>query len=251
MIISHNKKFVFLRTGKTASSSMEVYLSQFCNENDTITTLGTFASEDEDEFKKKHGLPGAQNYILKKRSFGIKNFLNFNFYNNVHVNSHDPIHKVLKSEIGSKIKNYFFFCLIRNPFDWIVRSFWWYLYLKKKRDINWINEVSQKEIIENFKIFINYESQKYFDKQKDIVTNKYINIKIFKYEQFDENIKAIKKKLNIDKEKISISDIRFKKLKIEREILIDNEDEKKIIEYGKFFFENYYRELTLPSRYRK
>ena len=152
------------------------------------------------------------------------------------MNSHDPIHKVLKSEIGSKIKNYFFFCLIRNPFDWIVRSFWWYLYLKKKRDINWINEVSQKEIIENFKIFINYESQKYFDKQKDIVTNKYINIKIFKYEQFDENIKAIKKKLNIDKEKISISDIRFKKLKIEREILIDNEDEKKIIEYGKFFF---------------
>ena len=57
--------------------------------------------------------------------------------------------------------------------------------------------------------------------------------------------------LNIDKEKISISDIRFKKLKIEREILIDNEDEKKIIEYGKFFFENYYKELTLPSRYRK
>ena len=56
MIISHNKKFVFLRTGKTASSSMEVYLSQFCNENDTITTLGTFASEDEDEFKKKHGV---------------------------------------------------------------------------------------------------------------------------------------------------------------------------------------------------
>lgn len=251
MIISHKKKFVFLRTGKTASSSMEVYLSQFCSTNDTITTLGTFASEDEDEFKRRHGLPEAQNYILKKKSYGIKNFLNLNFYNNIHLNSHDPINKVLKSEIGNKIKDYFFFCLIRNPFDWIVRSFWWYLYLKKKRNINWINEVHQNELIENFKFFLDNESSSYFQKQKNIVTNKNINIKIFKYEEFEENIKFIKERLNLSGEKIPIKDIRFKKLKIEREIFIDKQDENKIIEVGEFFFKNYYKDLTLLSRYKK
>ena len=68
MIISHKKKFVFLRTTKTASSSLEIYLSQFCSKEDTITPLGSFALQDEDEFKKKHGLLGAQNFILKKKA---------------------------------------------------------------------------------------------------------------------------------------------------------------------------------------
>ncbi len=250
MIISHKKKFVFIRTGKTASSSMEVYLSQFCSRKDTITTLGAFAEDDEDEFKKKHGLPGAQNYILKKKSFGIKNFLNFNFINNVNVNSHDPIDKVLKSEIGNKIKDYFFFCLIRNPFDWIVRSFWWDLYLKKKKNLNWINNANKNQLIKIFKNFLDETSYEYFNRQKNIVTNNNINIKIYKYEDFDENIKIIKKKLSLNKEKISIKDIRFKKLKIKRKIFIDRDDEKKIIESGEFFFKNYYKNAILPSKYK-
>tara|TARA_B100000029_G_C17556622_1_gene951887 strand:- start:1113 stop:1868 length:756 start_codon:yes stop_codon:yes gene_type:complete len=250
LIISHKKKFVFIRTGKTASSSMEVYLSQFCSRKDTITTLGAFAEDDEDEFKKKHGLPGAQNYILKKKSFGIKNFLNFNFINNVNVNSHDPIDKVLKSEIGNKIKDYFFFCLIRNPFDWIVRSFWWDLYLKKKKNLNWINNANKNQLIKIFKNFLDETSYEYFNRQKNIVTNNNINIKIYKYEDFDENIKIIKKKLSLNKEKISIKDIRFKKLKIKRKIFIDRDDEKKIIESGEFFFKNYYKNAILPSKYK-
>ncbi len=250
MIISHKKKFVFIRTGKTASSSMEVYLSQFCSTKDTITTLGAFAEDDEDEFKRKHGLPEAQNYILKKKSFGIKNFLNLNFINNVNVNSHDPIDKVLKSEIGHKIKDYFFFCLIRNPFDWIVRSFWWDLYLKKKRNLNWINNANKNQLIKIFKNFLDDTSYEYFNRQKNIVTNNNINIKIFKYEDFDENIKIIKKKLNLNKEKISIKDIRFKKLKIKKKIFIDSEDEKRIIESGEFFFKNYYKNAILPSKYK-
>ena len=89
MIISHKNKFVFLRTSKTASSSLEVYLSQFCSKEDTITPLGLFASDDEDKFKKKHNLLGSQNFILKKKSYGLKNFLNFNFYNDVNIHSHD------------------------------------------------------------------------------------------------------------------------------------------------------------------
>ena len=74
MIISHQKKFVFLRTGKTASSSIEVFLSQFCSTGDTITPLGTFASDDEDKFKEKHDLLCAQNYILKKKVLELKIF---------------------------------------------------------------------------------------------------------------------------------------------------------------------------------
>ncbi len=49
MIISHSKKFIFLRTIKTASSSVEIFLSQFCRNDDILTEL----FEDEEVFKKK------------------------------------------------------------------------------------------------------------------------------------------------------------------------------------------------------
>ena len=233
-----------MRTGKTASSSMEIYLSQFCSTEDTITPLGTSASENEDEFKKKHNLPGAQNYILKKKSFGIKNILNYNFYNNVHVNAHDPIDKVLKTKIGSKIKNYFFFCFIRNPFDWILRSFWWHIYIKNKRNINWINRLSQNELIKFFENFLEEDSYDYFNKQRKIITNKNVNIEIYKYENFEENINHIKKKLDLNEETISLKDIKFKKLNIKREILLEHEHKKKILENAEFFFKKYYKNLV-------
>ena len=230
---------------------MEVYLSQFCQKGDTITPLGTFATDDEDKFKLRHSLPSSQNYILKKRSFGIKNFLNFNFYNNIHVNSHDPIDKVLKSEIGNYIKDYFFFCFIRNPFEWIVRSFWWHIYLKNKRDINWINNLQTSEINKMFRNFLEEDSYNYFEKQRKIISNRNIEINVYKYENLEENIELIKKKLDLNEEKIPLKDIRFKKLNLNREIFIDANDEKMIVKNGEFFFQNYYEDAILPSKYKK
>ena len=49
---------------------------------------------------------------------------------------------------------------------------------------------------------------------------------------------------------VSVKNIRFKKLKINRKIFIDQSDKKKIIESAKFFFKNYYKNKTLPSKYR-
>jgi hypothetical protein len=245
LIICHKKRFVFLRTGKIGGSSLETYLSQFCSSEDTITPLGTSGSVNEDEFKKKNGLPDAQNYILKKKSFGIKNILNLNFYNDVNVHAHDPIDKVLKTEIGNEIKDYFFFTFVRNPLDWILRSFWWHIYIKNKRDINWINSLSQNELIKFFKTFLEEDSKKYFDKQKKITTNRNVNIQVYKYENLDENMRIIKKKLNLNGEKILLKDIRFKKLNLKREILIDHNDKKKIFENAKFFYSKYYKDLKV------
>ncbi len=49
MIISKKKNFIFLKTAKTAGSSIEFYLSQFCGINDTITSL----LPNEERLKKK------------------------------------------------------------------------------------------------------------------------------------------------------------------------------------------------------
>ena len=41
MIISHKNKFIFLKPKKVAGTSMEIFLSQFCGDNDVITQIGT------------------------------------------------------------------------------------------------------------------------------------------------------------------------------------------------------------------
>ena len=71
MIISHSKKFIFLRTIKTASSSIEIFLSQFCDKNDVLTEL----FKDEEKFKKKNNLIGTRNSNIKILSFKLKNII--------------------------------------------------------------------------------------------------------------------------------------------------------------------------------
>ena len=39
MIISHKYKFIFLKTKKTAGTSIEISLSRYCGNNDIITPI--------------------------------------------------------------------------------------------------------------------------------------------------------------------------------------------------------------------
>ena len=58
MIISHRYQFIFIKTSKTAGTSLEIALSQFCGNADIITPL---AAPDE-ALRKKLGYRCAQHY---------------------------------------------------------------------------------------------------------------------------------------------------------------------------------------------
>ena len=58
MILSHERKFIFLRTKKTAGTSIELALSDLCGPDDIITPL---TGEDE---ARRAGRRGAQNWRL-------------------------------------------------------------------------------------------------------------------------------------------------------------------------------------------
>jgi len=122
MIISHKYKFIFIKTRKTAGTSIEIALSKFCDTGDIITPI---TKEDED-IRRNFGYKGPQNYhvplkfyskldlyqlLIKKKR---KRFFNHASASYIQENIDDDIWK-----------NYFKFCFERNPFDRAISHYYW------------------------------------------------------------------------------------------------------------------------------
>ncbi len=245
MIISHSKKFIFLRTIKTASSSIEIFLSQFCEKDDILTEL----FKDEEKFKKKNNLIGKRNSNIKLLSFKLKNIISLNFYKSKKLWVHDSLEKVLKSTIKKKIRNYFIFTFVRNPYDWIVSYFFWDINLNKNYKKISISNMSKKNLIILFNKFLKNEAYFFFNTNKEIISHYPKNIHVLKYENLSFELKKILIKLKIKRIRIPINKIYFKKnnLKKDKKKIIDKNAKKKILKYGKFFFDRFNYSKKIPK----
>ena len=235
MIVSFSRKFVYLRTIKVASSSLEFYFSQFCNKNDIITSLDSA----EEKIKKKFGILTKQNEKYKKFSLSFKNLFKLRFFYNKRIHEHSSADVLFKTNIHKKINNFFYFTFVRNPYDWIVSYFWWNLHYHNKKSIKYINQLSQNKIQSLFKKFLKKECGIFFSSNKSIISSNYIKINVFKLENLNHSISKIKKKLNLKDEKFEISQINLKSLKIRKKIKFDNEDKDIIFKNSYFFFKKF------------
>lgn len=126
MILSHKYKFIFIKTNKTAGTSVEIALSRFCGENDIITPL---PPEDE-KIRKNLGYRGPQNYQMSlpweygwsdvKRLFRRKKRKK-RFYG--HMSAAE-----VKSLVSKSVwSTYFKFCFERNPFERVISQYYYRL----------------------------------------------------------------------------------------------------------------------------
>jgi len=81
MIILHIHKFIFIKTRKTAGTSIEIFLSQFCGKDDILTPIG----EGESLRKEQNIVP--QNYL--KTQFLAKTLSEMEIVSK-------PLHQLLK-----------------------------------------------------------------------------------------------------------------------------------------------------------
>lgn len=117
MIISHKHKFIFIKTMKTAGSSLEIHLSKFCGSKDVFTSMSY----------ENHSGQNCRSYfnpIADIGEFGLKEAFK-NLKRKRRYYNHMPAW-LIKDRIGKNIwDNYFKFCFERNPWDKTVSHYYW------------------------------------------------------------------------------------------------------------------------------
>jgi hypothetical protein len=116
MIVSHEHRFIFLKTKKTAGTSIELALSAMCGDRDVITPLTEI-----DEALRANGR-GAQNWRLhgwwgSPRPFFKRRFFKFTAEDYGFFN-HMPAEQARAALNDDKAwRSYFKFAFDRNPWD--------------------------------------------------------------------------------------------------------------------------------------
>lgn len=107
VIVSHEHRLIFLKTRKTAGTSVEIALSRICGPEDTITRL----TDEDEELRRSLGGRGPQHFEsppLPEKAF-----------------NHMPARGV-RLVVGPDVwRDYFRFTIERNPWDLVVSQYYW------------------------------------------------------------------------------------------------------------------------------
>lgn len=177
MIISHKYKFIFIKTRKTAGTSIDLALSSFCGPNDVVAPR---AKNDE---LATFYIP-AQNYEIGLKYYGLSDVWYYIRHGKKKVfRAHSPA-SYIKENISHDIwDNYFKFCFERNPWDKVISDYYWNLYKGRISNTSLHEFVMCNKMISDFgKYSINNEIAVDF---------------IGKYENLEQDLEFVRDKLHL------------------------------------------------------
>jgi hypothetical protein len=107
VIVSHQHRLIFLKTRKTAGTSVEIALSRVCGPDDIITPL----AEEDEALRTTLGGRGPQH--AASPPLPLKPF------------NHMPA-RAVRRLVGRKVwRGYYRFTIERNPWDLVVSQYFW------------------------------------------------------------------------------------------------------------------------------
>jgi hypothetical protein len=106
MLVSHQKKFIYTKTYKTAGTSVESYFERFCMPREEWAL-----SETRDVHVSEHGIIGYRGSVIP---------------DGIIWRNHMPA-ALIREKLGEEQWNaHFKFCVIRNPYDKAISAFYFF-----------------------------------------------------------------------------------------------------------------------------
>jgi len=188
MLVSHRKHFIYTKTLKTAGTSVEVYFEPYCfPEGEWIF------SHDCDEYVSETGIVGCRG---RKRS-------DETWFNHMSA-------KAIKKQLGNTLwRDYFKFCVIRNPFDKLVSAFHFYEYrfdqhqerFPRARRLNgqqaqFLDAIRNKSPIERFRLWIEWGGG-LSDRKTYLINGKLCMDYFIRFESLQADIQEVCNRLDI------------------------------------------------------
>ena len=120
MILSHKYKFIFIKTAKTAGTSIEVFLAKHCGTKDVITPI-----EPPIEGHQPRNYEGFINPIpeILERPGKLFSVLRHSITSREKFYRHMPASEVQKRVARDVWNSYFKFCVERNPWDKVLSHY--------------------------------------------------------------------------------------------------------------------------------
>ncbi|RLL50646.1 hypothetical protein D8Y20_11460 [Mariprofundus sp. EBB-1] len=181
MIISHKYKFIFIKTTKTAGTSIEVYLSSLCDKDDVVTPI--FPHVEPHISRNYKGLYNPLNEILDAKGKGLARSLRDFSIRHKYYN-HMPAYRVRARVRVDVWDRYFKFCVERNPWDRTMSHFSM-LQQRKNKNLTLKQYFDREMYATNYPIY------------SDWTTHKVIVDKVLRYESLNQELGGVFKYLGV------------------------------------------------------
>ncbi len=194
MIISHKHKFIFIKTKKTAGTSIEIALSKICGNHDVITVI----NEEDEIIRLKYAGRKAQNIHIPFSKYKLKDWLRLlkNRKRLIYYN-HIPATELKKYLSCNIWNNYYKFCFDRNPVNKCISHYKW---RGEKVEVLDFESYLNSNLVNRIK-------GDHFYKDKN---GNYLVDKVYKMEDMKSAFEDLSDKLNVSKESLVAPNFKTK-----------------------------------------